>query len=149
MKITIPHCLRLEHDELREHFKVLMQEPGAIGHLSREIAHLMEPHFVKEEAFALPPLSLLAGMARGEPVADPDAVLAMTEKLRAELPVLHEEHRVFVQMLEKLLVITRETGHADYADFVYNLILHAKIEGEVLYPAALMVGDLLQVGEPA
>ena len=149
MKISIPHCLRLEHDELREHFKVLMREPGAIGKLSQEIAHQMEPHFVKEESFALPPLSLLASMARGEPVVDPEAVLEMTGKLRAELPVLLAEHKVFVQLLEKLLMITRETGHADYSDFVYNLILHAKIEEEVLYPAALLVGDFLRVREPA
>lgn len=147
MKISIPHCLRLEHDELREHFKLLIKEPGEIGHLARDIAHQMEPHFVKEEAFALPPLSMLVGLSRGEQIPQADAVLAKTEKLRAELPVLHEEHRVFVRLLEKLLVVTRDSGRADYAEFVYNLILHAKIEEEIMYPAALLVGDFLRMRE--
>ncbi len=107
----------------------------------------MEPHFVKEEAFALPPLSMLAALSRGERVTGAGQVLAMTEKLRAELPALHEEHRMFVRLLEQLLVVTRDSGHADYAEFVYNLILHAKIEEEIMYPAALLVGDFLRMRE--
>jgi hypothetical protein len=50
------------------------------------LARLMHAHFVKEDQIALPPLGLLAPLARGEWNAGMADVLKLTDQLEAELP---------------------------------------------------------------
>lgn len=86
MKITIPVPLQQEHQELHATLARATKEPPPIGEAAREVARLLHPHFVKEEEFALPPLGLLAELARGATIANVEEVLSMTRRLRADLP---------------------------------------------------------------
>ena len=145
MKFDIPRPLKLEHEELHETLVKATQEQGRIGEAAKAVARLLHPHFVKEEAFALPPLALLAPLAKGEYTAEMEGVLALTDQLKAELPQMLTEHRSIVQSLETLAHTARQEGHGEYAAFADALVLHAQSEEEVMYPAALLVGELIRL----
>lgn len=137
----IPAPLRAEHEQLHVALAAATREPGPLGEAAREVARLLHPHFVREEEFALPPLALLEPLARGETIPSMEAVLAMTDRLRAELPAMLAEHAGIVRALEKMRAAAKAAGRADHERFADALVLHAKTEESVLYPAALLVGE--------
>ncbi len=141
MRFEIPAPLKAEHDELHARLVTATQAPGAVGEAAREVARLLHPHFVKEEEFALPALGLLADVVRGGLRAEMAEVLPMTRRLKAELPAMFAEHRVIVGALEKLRVAAQVAGLPEYEEFAIALIRHAQTEEQVLYPAAILVGE--------
>lgn len=143
MKFEIPKPLQVEHEELHARLVNATREPGAVGEAAREVARLLHPHFVREEEFALPPLALLAELARGGASAGMAEVLPMTRRLKAELPGMLAEHRQIVDALDKLRAAARAGGLAEHARFAEALVLHAQTEEQVLYPAAILVGELV------
>jgi hypothetical protein len=66
MKFTIPQTLQREHEALHERLRQATQAGGEKSARRPRLARLMHPHFVKEDQIALPPLGLLAALARGE-----------------------------------------------------------------------------------
>jgi hypothetical protein len=104
----------------------------------------MHPHFVKEDQFALPPLGLLVALARGETNAEMAAVLELTDRLEAELPQMLEEHRGIVEALSKLREAAARAGHDDIVTFAEALVEHAQTEEAVMYPAAILVGQVVR-----
>ena len=76
---------------------------GVVGDAAKAVAELLHPHFVKEEAYALPPLGLLALLAKDEVRPEMAAVLAMTDQLRSELPNMLSEHARKRQHLRVIL----------------------------------------------
>lgn len=141
MKFEIPKPLQVEHEELHATLVRATKAPGAVGEAAREVARLLHPHFVAEEEFALPPLGLLSALASGGATPEMAQVLAMTRRLKAELPKMLAEHARIVGALEKLRAAARAAGMAEYGHFADALVLHARTEEEVLYPAAILVGE--------
>ena len=143
-KFETPELLAREHHHLHEMLAQATREPGALGAAAQRVADLLHPHFVKEELFALPPLSLLQRLARGEVTADMKDVLRLTERLERELPGMLEDHRVIVGALEGLLAESRAAGKLEYAEFALDLIRHAQFEEQLLYPAAIVAGRFIR-----
>ena len=144
MRTHVPSSLRIEHEELRHFLLAADAERGPLGEEMRRVARLMEPHLRKEEAFALPPLGLLPRLARGEFHADMRLVLGHTEWLRNNLQTLVAEHRMITAAAELLLDAARDAQRADCVEFAERLINHARLEEEVIYPAAILVGEYLK-----
>lgn len=144
MTIAIPKPLKVEHDELHEELVRATKVPGAVGQAAKEVARLLHPHFILEEEFALPPLGLLARVARGETPAAAGPALAMADRLRKELPRMLEEHRAIVEALKGLIEAAKRHGKPEVARFAEKLTLHAQTEEEVLYPATLVLGEVLR-----
>jgi Family of unknown function (DUF6448)/Hemerythrin HHE cation binding domain len=142
---TVPRPLRLEHEELHTVLVQATQEGGKTAAAAQAVAHLLHPHFVKEEEYALPPLGLLPALAQGKITPEMKNAVALTDKLTAELPEMLEEHRGIVAALAKLAAAAQEEGKPQYARFAERLKLHAQTEEEVLYPAATLVGEYLKL----
>lgn len=150
--VRIPESLRVEHAAIHEELVRATKVPGRIGAAARELAAILHPHFVREEEIALPPLGLLAPLARGEAVAGMRDVLPMTDALRAELPRMLEEHKAIRAATVKLGEVARAEGNAAVAHLAEQLGLHAQSEEELFYPAAVLVGDLVRArtaGDPS
>lgn len=141
MDIKIPEPLKIEHEELHAELVALTKAPGEVGEAARGVATLLHPHFVKEEEYALPPLGLLVAVAQARVTPDMREVLAMTERLQNDLPHMLAEHRQVVDALEKLAAAARVEKRPDAARFAEKLRLHAETEEQVLYPAAILVGE--------
>ncbi len=145
MDVAIPKSLVQEHEELHEELGGAVEVGGRTGDTARALLEVLHPHFVKEEEFALPPLGLLASLAEGKVPAEAASVVVLTEKLKAELPRMHEEHKAVVAALKNLIRAAEDEKKLMYVEFAERLMLHARTEEEVLYPAALLVGEYIKV----
>lgn len=144
MALETPASITTEHHELHEALHKAMAAGNKTGQAARAVAAVMAPHFEKEEAYAMPPLGLLGPLSRGEAVPD-QSVLGLTERLKAEIPVMLEEHRKIHTALAELGEAATAENHPDIARFAERLALHARNEEEVLYPAALLVGEFMKM----
>jgi hemerythrin-like domain-containing protein len=133
-----------EHEELHAELVKLTLTRGKVGEAARLVAALLHPHFTKEEEYALPPLGLLAAVAEGGATPEMRDVLAMTDKLRAELPQMLAEHKAVVGALRRLAAAARQEKKPGAARFAEALKRHAQSEEQVLYPAAIVLGEYLK-----
>jgi hypothetical protein len=145
LTFQIPHSLKVEHDELHAELARATKESGEIGAAAREVARLLHPHFVKEEEFALPPLGVLPAVAAGSVRADMQPAIEMTRRLKSELREMVAEHEGIVAALAKLREVSVKSGRRDIEVFAEKLTLHARTEEEVLYPAAIVLGQWLEM----
>ena len=147
--IAIPAAVRQEHRAIHDAIEEAARAPGQVGVAGRQLATVLLPHFTREEEIALPPLGLLAPLARGDLPPDAHEVLAMTDALRRELPQMLAEH-TRIRAAVKALRVAAEAEHAGrYLALADDLALHAQTEEEVLYPAAVLVGDLIRARSAA
>lgn len=140
MEFKIPEPLKTEHSALHAELVDATTEGGRVGEAAKEVARLLHPHFIREEEFALPPLGLLGALAEGTLMPAMADVLPLTDRLEAELPGILAEHKQIVAALGELVAAAKAENKPKYVDFADKLILHARTEEEVLYPAALIVG---------
>jgi hypothetical protein len=68
----------------------------------------------------------------------------MTDALRKEMPRMLEEHKRSRAATEKLLAVARGEKAPAQAQFAERLAAHAQTEEEILYPAAILVGDIIR-----
>ena len=102
MNYEIPLPLQQEHEALYDQLRQATQAGGEVGKLAETLTLLMHPHFVKEDQIALPPLGLLAALAHGDARPEMAGVLALTDRLEAELPAMLAEHQAIVEALQRL-----------------------------------------------
>jgi hemerythrin superfamily protein len=145
MRLMIPHSLRVEHEELHAELAKATREGGQVGEAAKAVAKVLHPHFLREEEYALPPLGLLTLLAEGTEIADMPAALRMTARLKDDLARMLEEHKAIVARLGSLTDASREEGKDAYIRFAEKLTLHAQTEEEVLYPAAILIGEYLRL----
>lgn len=145
MEFMIPQSLKLEHEELHTQLLEATKAGGAVGKAAKAVANVLHPHFVKEEEYALPPLGLLRLLAEGRITGDMRAAITMTNRLKADLGQMLEEHKAIVDMLRSLAESSRRENKTEFAQFADKLILHAQTEEEVLYPAAILIGEYLKL----
>lgn len=144
MDMNIPGSLLEEHAHLQHALERATQEEGAVGVAARAVMEVLGPHFEKEEEFALPPLGMLT--VSGEaPTGDVERTIGLTERLGRELPLMLEEHGLIALMV----ALTAEAKRAEKNEYVVlarDLLHHARMEEEVMYPASLLIGSYLRLG---
>jgi hemerythrin HHE cation binding domain-containing protein len=145
--LQIPKSVQAEHKAIHATLIEAAHVQGKIGAAAKELAEVLHFHFVREEEIALPPLGLLGPLADGlEPPAGQLArALAMTDSLRRELPQMLGEHVRISKAVENLRAAAKAERSVQYEAFADQVALHLQHEEDVLYPAALLVGDLLRV----
>lgn len=141
--VAIPASLEAEHEEIHAQLVKATKMAGPVGAAAKELAAVLEPHFARENQIALPPLGLLAPLAAGEKPEGVDEVLAMTRALRQELPAMLQEHVRIRAATEALHRVATQHRVPEVERFAEALAAHARMEEEVLYPAAILVGDIL------
>jgi hypothetical protein len=142
--IAIPQSLEAEHLEIHEALSEATRVPGRVGAAAQELAAVLDPHFERENEIALPPLGLLAPLASGKTPAGQQEALAMSDALRKEMPRMLEEHKRIRAATEKLRAIARAEKVSAAERFAERLTAHAQTEEEILYPAAILVGDIIR-----
>lgn len=145
MEFKIPQSLKAEHAELHQELAKAVGAGGNVAEAAKVVAELLHEHFVKEEEYALPPLGLLSPLAEGKVTPEMRKFIAMSNKLKADLPHMLQEHKAIVAALNKLVAAAKQENKPEHAHFAEKLILHAQNEEEVLYPAAILVGEYLKL----
>lgn len=144
MRFHIPESLTHEHKTLHGRLDGAREVGGALGAAADRLGEALHPHFVREEEIAMPPLSLLRPLSEGEYRPEMDEVLALTDALAEKLPRMLVEHERIKAAAGKLAEAARDSGRDDIVALCNELGVHARSEEEVLYPAALLVGELVR-----
>lgn len=139
-----PESIRVEHEQIHKALEALTQVEGAVGKAATELASTLHPHFMREEEIALPPLGLLAPLAAGQMPAGMQEAATMADTLKKEMPRMLEEHKAIRAATQNLLKVGRQERNVEAQEFAAELALHAQNEEEVLYPAAILVGDIVR-----
>ena len=145
MEFKIPKSLQAEHAELHEELAKAIAAGGKVSEAAKTVGALLHTHFEKEEEYALPPLGVLSELAQGRVTPEMRSAIVMADKLKADLPHMLQEHKDIVVALGKLIAAAKQENKLEHARFAEKLILHAQNEEEVLYPAAILVGEYLKL----
>lgn len=145
MDLKIPPSLKHEHGEMRASLEIAAKASGRSGEAAREVARLLLPHFRKEEEFALPPLDALPVLAGGGLPDDPAGIIGNAERLRSELGAMLQEHQAIAKALEDMFEAATADARPELARFARKLLLHARLEEQVYYPAAQVIGEYLKL----
>ena len=142
--MKIPDSIRLEHEQLHAKLAEATHLPGRTGEAARALARVAHPHFLREDEYAIPPLGLLRQLAKGRVTPDMAEVLPLVARLQDEFPLMVEEHRAIKGALIQLGNAASAEGLRQWAEFADELRHHAEMEEEVLYPAAMLVGEYVK-----
>src|SRR5512147_1926209 len=140
MSLQVPVSLKSAHESLHAGLKRAMREPGRSGEAARRLMQILDGHMMREEKFALRPLGLLKALARGETPAELADAAQLVQDFKTELPQMIEEHRQIAELLRLLAREAETEGKHEYVELAEDLIQHAHLEEDVLYPAAMLVG---------
>ena len=144
LEFKVPDSLRTRHDAFHAEFIKATTEAGKVGDAARAIEKLGATHFPKaKDVFA--PLGLLRRLAEGKVTPEMGEAIKVAEKLRANLPQIHGEHRELLAGLKRLGEAAQEEGKTDYVRFAESLTLHIQEEEEVLYPTVILIGDYVKL----
>jgi hypothetical protein len=143
--IEIPRTLAAGHEHLHAELAKAVEVGGNTGEAARVVAELMQVHARREAEHALRLLGLLPLLAAMQVSPEMEEAVALTERLKADLPTMLEEHDAIVGALERLAVAAQRENRPEYARFAQQLKMHARAEEEVLYPAALLVGEYVKL----
>jgi len=143
MDLKIPRALIEDHKEMEAALERASQETGKVGVAAQALKAVMLPHIVREEKFALPPLSLLPRLTSGELEYDMNEAVLMADTLKAEMPHMLAEHQAILAAINQLDEAARMQGKIQYQGLAAMMRLHLEEEEQVYYPAALLVGTYL------
>lgn len=141
---AMPNSLRIEHEELRADLEQAIRIGGRIGEAARALWSLLHPHFRKEDDNVFLGLGLLQTVAEGKVTPGMSELVVKAERLKRELPEMLAEHDQIRKALERLGQEATREGRPQVACFAAKLLHHARMEEEVLYPAAIVLGEYLK-----
>lgn len=133
------------HRELREILTRAVKEGGRTAVAAEAVRGVLYPHMRLEEAFAAPPLSILPRLAAGEISPDMEKIIPISEMMRIQLPRMLEQHRLIVTALRELARAATDEAHPAYVQFAQKVMQHAQQEEEILYPAAIIIGEYVKL----
>jgi hypothetical protein len=141
---AMPDSLRVEHEQLRADLDQAIRIGGRIGEAARALQSVLQPHFRREDDNVFLGLGLLRSVAEGKVTAGMYELVVMAEQLKSELPEMLAEHDQIRKALERLGQEATKEGRPQVAYFAAKLLQHARIEEEILYPAAIVLGAYLK-----
>ena len=142
--LGVPKIVSEEHHALHEELEAAIKAGGKTGEAAKLVEERLAPHYRKEEEYALPQLGLLVELAEGKTSPDAKRAIELSDKLKAELPKMLEEHKSIVEALDALKKAATEEKSEIGLKFVETLSHHAVNEEQVMYPAAILVGEYLK-----
>jgi len=144
----IPQSLMVEHQETLARLAKLVERPPPVGPQARKVLELYKQHTAREQAFILPPLTLLLPMSEGKVTPDMRWAIPMTDRVRAEQEQIYVEHATMIDELNLLLEAARTANDADGIDFAQTAAADSLNDLELLVPMVLVIGDYLHARLP-
>jgi hypothetical protein len=133
-----PSAIREEHEEIMSELRSASKLENGTGLAVRELLKILEPHFQKEERLAMPILGTLSEFASGDQTISLAMVLGATREMRSEYNEMLAEHKQLHPYIEHVKGAAECDENEKVAHLMEGLAHHAKMEEEVLYPAALL-----------
>jgi hemerythrin superfamily protein len=143
-KLTVPNALLLGHDEARADIARATMAGGRIAKAGKRLAQLCLPHFEHEEEFVFPLIALLPDLERGNIRREMMDSIPMVFAFGAMHDQMSEHHYAIASAIADLLQAAQKEKSTEFAEFAHCLKAHERIEDEVIYPRAILVGRYLR-----
>lgn len=144
-QLEVPGSIAAEHRELHEELRSAILSGGKTGNAAKIVEQHLSAHFEKEEAYALPQLGLLVPLAEGRVLPEMKPAIELSDRLKADMPKMLEEHKRIVEALNALKEVAKTENQTQAISFAEHLSAHAQNEEQVMYPAAILVGEYLKL----
>lgn len=144
-KPEIPATIKEEHEYLLNKIGKLALLEDSTGKAALKLHELMQHHFTEEEDYVLPPLGLLPLLAEGKMPTQSEAVIGLTEKLKAQWLHMQVEHQLIKAYMDEVLQAAAVENHPDVISLAKEIGKHAATEEEVYFPAAILVGEYIKL----
>lgn len=110
-----------------------------------ELLKVLEPHFEKEETIAMPLLGVLPELVSGNKLHDLRQIADSQEPLLRDYEGMFQEHKSLMPLIDRAKDEATKENHEETVEILEALVHHARVEEDVLYPAALLAGTLAKV----
>jgi hypothetical protein len=144
-KPAVPAAIKSEHEKLLNATGKIAQLTDSTGRAAAKLKELMLHHFKEEEDYVLPPLGCLPALTTGNLPAKSNEVIALTEKLKTQLNHMSAEHQLIKAYMQEVIQAAATENHPEAIALEQELSKHATMEEEVLFPAAILVGEYLKI----
>jgi hypothetical protein len=142
--LATPSALREEHEEIIGSLNELALLSDKTGKAVKELLEVLQPHFEKEEKLAMPLLGSLSELVSSCNQENLKEISEARQPLLLEYENMFLEHSELKDYIERCQKIAREEGHENVADLRGALAHHARVEEQVLYPAALLASSFAE-----
>jgi predicted RNA-binding protein YlqC (UPF0109 family) len=144
METKVPQSIQMEHEELHEQLARAMKAGGNTGVAARAVMRVLQSHMAREEEIVAPCLALLRPAAEGTLTREMAETLARIPALKDEMPRMLAEHGKIVEALRELIRAATEENQSGFAKLAQMLVAHAQEEEEILYPAAVLLAEVVK-----
>jgi hypothetical protein len=145
----IPQSLRVEHGDTLEQLTALSRKHGPVGVEASKALVLFKRHLQREEAFVLPPLTLLPLLADGKVTPDMKWAIAMADRVKAEREQIFQEHTQITDAMNALATAAQKSHDTTALDFARAAVADSLNDIELLEPMSIVVGEYLKAKLPA
>jgi hypothetical protein len=140
----IPQSQVLEHQENLERLQALGRRPGQVGAVARRAIVLFRQHNAREQAYILPPLTLLPELADGKVGPDMEWALAMADRVKADRELIFEEHTKIIAVLNDLQLAGQRAHDREAVEFARSAATDTLNDVELMEPTVILIGDYLR-----
>ncbi|OPY26762.1 MAG: hypothetical protein A4E28_02339 [Methanocella sp. PtaU1.Bin125] len=145
MRPRVPGAIKEEYEDLYERLNVAARVRGEVGRAATAAFRHLQPHYLKDMEFALPPLKLLPTVATGNVTGEIDQIRTMCDRLKRQMPSLIEENDALVRELGLLADAAAKEGKPEYRDLARHLTRFLEREKHIFYPASVLIGEYIGV----
>ena len=143
--LKVPPSLLQEHNELMAMLQQAIASGGKTGQAAQEVAKLMLPHFKEQLDFVYPPLGLLPILTTGDVTPEMKAALPMIQKTSEIYSQLLDIHAAIIVQANNLVAAAHEENKPVVYEFVDRFKIYARRGEEVIYPAAILLGEFIKL----
>lgn len=145
----IPQATRVEHDNTIAELTALSHKRGPVGVEARKALVLFKQHLTREEAFILPPLTLLSELADGKVSPDMKWAIEMSDRVKAEREATFLEHTKITDAMNALADAARAAHDPAALEFAKSAVADSLNDTEITEPTSILVGEYLRAKLPA
>ncbi len=144
----IPQSFRVGHANEVAQLTKLSRKRGPVGVEARKALELFKQHQQREEAFILPPLTLLPELADGKLSPDMKWAIPMSDRVKAEREETFLEHTRITDAMNALAAAARTAHDQEALDFAEGAVADSLNDTEITEPASILVGEYLRAKLP-
>lgn len=132
-----------EHADLISKLETASARSDRLGRIFSDVLKIFEYHLNREDEMVIPLIESISARANRRVILDTFAVQKRWEEFKREYETLLNEHSQVLKLLEEV-----EDLHPVEGDQLSYVVLsmkrHIEFEESLIYPAAMVVGDLIE-----
>jgi hypothetical protein len=147
--VDIPPSVQMEHESVLAYLQHIAERTTPSGKAAQRLLDVLRAHMANEEAFILPPLTLLPALAQGKVTPDMRWALAMSDRLAAEHDAIQRAHAAITEATVALQIAAEDEKDQITVGFARDVAADDLGDMEITEPTVLLIGETLRTRLPA